>query len=619
MANANLLRIVASAGIFVLSSAAGASVFDDASFWFDGAKAGTSDRTFATGDAIDIRHYATPNDAINQAAKCNGAPTVKDSTVKRNLRGDTAEQQVFYFHQGIKDGTQVYDETSGKLVSAKATAFQCLAFPETTGALERQKSFSLVIRFKLEQSMLAEWAELKGTKSNGLRSTLVCIGGESTVNGLILNLEYDNSNNTPGRYVIANRQGRFNRQLPTLGLLEAGKWYELAISSRLGSSDSANSLRFALVDESGTMTFADCVQNNTTPYWTPMGDESRRITLASSRNDAWQKDEDINSESSWFRSFNGEIATVAFWNRSLSDVEMREAFASRYPQTCPDVLRIGAMDGTAGEFAGAPASATVAAENPQAWRDLPATYSEENQTLTVNFKVSDDSAFMAGLGQLLTVKGASGAGTMQVGINGFVCDLPISTDRSIAYIPGTYITTGMQTLTLKRLTGSFSLDFISLGGSWQIGRNISTASGVGSGDMWKAAHHDYAVASGDLTKFGPTMYKTGSSLSADTLRFGLTEEMAENCPFLLTYYNHQVVGNNQVTACDVYANGKLVKESWTVRNNTRQTLRFPVGTFVAGENTLTLSNLVAAAEYVSVKSFILEIQKPRTGCVLLFR
>ncbi len=66
---------------------ASAMVYDDVAIWFDGAKSGTDGRTFATGDAIDVRYVATPSAARNQAEKIGASPKVFTATVKRNLRG----------------------------------------------------------------------------------------------------------------------------------------------------------------------------------------------------------------------------------------------------------------------------------------------------------------------------------------------------------------------------------------------------------------------------------------------------------------------------------------------------------------------------------------------------
>lgn len=624
-----LERIVAAVGVMVFSLGAWAGVFDDASFWFDGAKVGTSGRTFVKGDAIDLINAADSAHVNHLADKLGSMPKVVDSSVKRNLCGDTVTQQSLLFHQGIKDGTQVYDETTSDLVSAKATTFQALVLADSLGVLEHGKTFSMVIRFKPALSLLGEWAEAKKLKSNGYRSTLLCIGGETPSHGMILNLEYDNANNSPGKYVIGMRQGRFNRQLPALGLLEVDKWYELAVSARLGASDSANYCRVMLTDENGTVTFADCLQNGTTPYWNPASNESRKIAIASSRDDNWQNDEVINSESSWFRSYNGEIAMLAFWNRSLTDAEMREAVV--YPTSGKSAtVNFGIKNGSSGEFAGNASGSSVAATVPSAWRSFPSELSADGVSSgSIRFSLTDRDDYLAGTDQLLRIFKSSGNGDLTVTVGDCVEQVVWTHGTGFAHIPGSCLASGEHILTLTCTKGSVKLDYLTLGGSWQVG--YDDGKNTEFGDLYTAKLHTYSVEDNDFALCSSGYAGTGTC-GLFNLKFKMDEFTAEYCP---TYFSTKCIQTSigtypHVFLADVYVNGVLyrsgVRVSPFVKGGDSTVdgvlgIRFPRNTFVAGENTITVQNVTSELSWSKNDYFKFEVEKPQGiyGMVFLVR
>ncbi len=176
-------------------------------------------------------------------------------------------------------------------------------------------------------------------------------------------------------------------------------------------------------------------------------------------------DSDINSK----KYFCGSVRRIAVWNRVLTAAEVREAFG----RPRPDIVRVGAANGNADEFASdAAASATVDAFGT--WRDLPASL-RAGDTRNVTFPLSANESDLPQLLRIKTLAGG-GSGTLRVSLNGTtVASRPIVAGQPfVTILPARAFVTGANTLTLTRTDAdgtAIAIDALAVGGSWQVGKN----------------------------------------------------------------------------------------------------------------------------------------------------
>jgi hypothetical protein len=169
------------------------------------------------------------------------------------------------------------------------------------------------------------------------------------------------------------------------------------------------------------------------------------------------------------KAFEGAFHQVAFWDRTLSDDEIREAMAGGTGR--PNLVQVGMEGNGIEEFA--TSSQTASVSNTGAWENLNPALSAENLTATISFTCP---ALWAGQSQWLRVCGASGSGKVSAAINGTPvgeCTVAANGVGRI-FVPTNVIVSGANTLVLSRTEGSFALDAITLGGSWRFGESISS-------------------------------------------------------------------------------------------------------------------------------------------------
>ena len=167
--------------------------------------------------------------------------------------------------------------------------------------------------------------------------------------------------------------------------------------------------------------------------------------------------------------FAGSVRRMAFWNRALTEEEVREAFG--HPR--PDIVRIGAANGNADEFA-SDAAATATVDAFGTWRDLPASL-RAGDTRNVTFPLSANESDLPQLLRIKTLAGG-GSGTLRVSLNGTtVASRPIVAGQPfVTILPAQAFVTGANTLTLTRTDANgtaIAIDALAVGGSWQVGKN----------------------------------------------------------------------------------------------------------------------------------------------------
>lgn len=168
------------------------------------------------------------------------------------------------------------------------------------------------------------------------------------------------------------------------------------------------------------------------------------------------------------RGFEGAFHQIAFWDRTLSDDEIREAMAGGTGR--PNLVDIGMEGNGTAEFAAMPTKTSVATDGD--WENLNPALTAGNPAATIAF---DCPALWAGLPQWLRVAGA-GAGKVAVALNGQTLGevaVPASGAASF-FVPEGKIANGANTLVLTRLSGSPVIDAVRLGGSWRFGESIGS-------------------------------------------------------------------------------------------------------------------------------------------------
>ena len=180
------------------------------------------------------------------------------------------------------------------------------------------------------------------------------------------------------------------------------------------------------------------------------------------------------AQSSWTYGFRGVFHQIAFWDRTLSDDEIREAMAAGTGR--PNLVHVGMEGNGIAEFA--TSDQTTSVSNTGAWEYLNPTLSAENPTATISFTCP---ALWAGLPQWLRIPIAStsSSGTVNIALgNENLGTVNITAGHTACvYVEEGKIASGANTLTISRVNGdSIVLDAVTLGGSWKFGENNSSFS-----------------------------------------------------------------------------------------------------------------------------------------------
>ncbi len=172
------------------------------------------------------------------------------------------------------------------------------------------------------------------------------------------------------------------------------------------------------------------------------------------------------------KAFEGAFHQIAFWDRTLSDNEIREAMAGGTSR--PNLVRVGIEGNGINEFAATSTKTSVATDGD--WENLNPTLTAQNPSATITF---DCPALWAGLPQYLRLPMAStsSSGAVSITLNdvslGIANVYPNKT--SLVYVEEKKITSGENTLVLTRTSGdALVLDAVTLGGSWKFGDSVTS-------------------------------------------------------------------------------------------------------------------------------------------------
>ena len=186
--------------------------------------------------------------------------------------------------------------------------------------------------------------------------------------------------------------------------------------------------------------------------------------------------------------FVGSIQSIALWNRSLSNDEIREAFAS--PRT--DICRIGLMNGSGGEFIKSePDGKTV---NPDDWYSMPKEL-PAGKSMDIEFTLREHEYSLPQILRIAGVAGTDSGVELSVKVNGIDAPKSIPVEATAVnslFLPGKFFRSGKNTLALTNASsGKVCFDALSLGGSWQLGFEDGSRSEFGDRVLGYAEEGNY--------------------------------------------------------------------------------------------------------------------------------
>lgn len=282
--------------------------------------------------------------------------------------------------------------------------------------------------------------------------------------------------------------------------------------------------------------------------------------------------------------FKGTINHIALWNRVLDQREILEAFSnSRLP------VAIGINNGSTDEFGPEPlATGSLAANAP--WHTFDSVVSK-SRPVEIAFNLD---SWQAGLNQQL-VAGvlATSAGSAGIGlaVNGTaLSSLAAAPGRVLRWnVDGALLKSGGNTIRLTAEGGSeafASMDYIHLGGSWQIGINNG-----GNSDFVEEklalvdAFYHFEIPSGSVWKNvarAATFTKTNV-----TARFWVSEELVGRGDYVYTVKVIQQGGNLPPHPFIIRLNDEQIyADSAGVADHTEISVPIPAASLRAGFNDL---------------------------------
>ena len=282
------------------------------------------------------------------------------------------------------------------------------------------------------------------------------------------------------------------------------------------------------------------------------------------------------SSSNWTYGFRGAFHQIAFWDRTLSDDEIREAMAGGTGR--PNLVQVGMEGNGIEEFA--TSSQTASVSNTGAWEYLNPALTSENPSATIAF---DCPALWAGQSQWLRIRGASSSGKVSAAINNTPvgeCAVAASGVGHI-FVPTNVIVSGANTLVLSRTEGSPVLDAVTLGGSWRFGESISSF-GYQSDVANNPDRFTFNPACG-YDKIHNRGMNSTSTPRETYFDFFVPEDLAGRFRGVFTTRTQNTGGSSMPYT--FYANGTQI-DDYTLKGGVETEVKIPETAIVAGWNRL---------------------------------
>ena len=450
------------------------SVFDDVKVWYKGSAgnaAGTKDLDSNSGGASKImnlaelsrgnahggtyNYWAWRMNYANEKVDCPYAGVTLDSTpcmvVPKYLNGSSGTATVTI------DGV----EQEQPWVSRRFCNLYFTSWMSDWASGTVCSNWTCVLRFR---SDTVNPASGNCNKIIEIGSSYDATAGKATGVNLLLNTPVALADYACPRTFVTTTQKNYEDIQ-----IKSGRWVDcaLAVDGRTltmwfcwnNGTDDAPTNRLAKVSETYPTTSG-----------LPTIPAKCRVNLASSNGGAFNSiiTNGVYSSKLANMGFEGAFHQIAFWDRTLSDDEIREAMAGGTGR--PNLVDVGMEGNGTAEFAATPTKTSVATDGD--WENLNPSLTAENPTATITF---DCPALWAGLPQWLRVAG-NGAGAVSVALNGQTLGevaVPASGAASF-FVPDGKIASGANTLVFTRVSGLPVIDAVRLGGSWRFGESIGS-------------------------------------------------------------------------------------------------------------------------------------------------
>lgn len=387
-----------------------------------------------------------------------------------------------------------------------------------------------------------------------------------------------------------------NNQNTAVGLLKTNEWIELAISFKPIIVDGVEKTQVSMYKQRPVDNVDKRMDLDT---WTL---QSEALVLPPNGN-TYNRCQISNADGSGIRegvttsaSFRGLVHEIKMFDRALDADEVRQVMAGENPE-----WKVGAENASADEFSNDSDVQDVFVPDTMPWRKFRKTLTSDHPSVSVKCEIAEEGHELARLLQMRFLPNAQMPGTrVRIDVNGVkVGEKRITAEGgyktvflSDAVMSSLVkdLTTGKYPLTVTftrtdNLDGDLSFDWLSLGGSWQIGYNDDNNTEFGSNG--KNENYHYNLATRDYSKmtkaFGGFWGSTVKSQTAD-VSFSMTANE-------VALYEHRLyVRGSSYATYDLYLNGLTEDCLLKVVNGDASrwgyTVSLPVGKLADGLNTL---------------------------------
>ena len=471
------------AAAFVVPSAQGAvrsSVFDDVKVWYKGSAGnavGTADASSNSGGASKIvnlpdlssgnthggtyTYWAWRINYGNQKVDCPYAGVTLDSTpcmvVPKYLNGSSGTATVTI------DGV----EQEQPWVSRRFCNLYFTSWMSDWASGTVCSNWTCVLRFRSDQ---VNQASGNANKIIDIGSLYDGTAGKATGVNLLLNTPVALADYACPRTFVSTTQKNY-----TDIKIKSGRWVDCA----LVVNGQTLTMWFCWnngTDEAPVNRLAKISETYPTTAGLPTISANCRVNLASTKDGAFNSiiTNGVYSSKLANMGFEGAFHKIAFWDRTLSDDEIREAMAGDAGR--PNLVQVGIEGNDINEFAASGNVASVPSSG--AGEYLNPTLTSGNPTATISFSCP---ALWAGMPQYLRlpIASTSSSGSVSIALNGeTIGSVDVAANKTaFLFIEKGKILSGDNTLVLTRESGSsIVLDAVTLGGSWRFGENIGSFS-----------------------------------------------------------------------------------------------------------------------------------------------
>lgn len=290
------------------------------------------------------------------------------------------------------------------------------------------------------------------------------------------------------------------------------------------------------------------------------------------------------SSSTLNAAFRGSFHQVAFWDRTLSLDEAKEAMGR------PSLVSVG-LNGNAGNLEFAATKHEVSAEGD--WDALDPVLNANNLSATVNFTCS---AQYAGLPQFLRVRACadSEAGAVTATLNGHALGQLAMNPGEVAHLyagKGLVVQGNNQLVLTYANGGALKIDAVTVGGSWQYGLDVKDE-GIGMfGRDRNNLHGCWFNPSCGNDRYlirGITNDSGSERCSVLTYVFRVPEDLVGSCKGVLRFRSQNTGGSTYTN--DVYVNGtKLARLG--MKDKTDYDVKVPAKLLTSGWNKVEMKRI----------------------------